>query len=138
MTVTEVFVYALHTITGVSYATHCDPNGQGKRNNKHIRGILKLSKHKAKIIKRILVNLHECIKTKNTHTDDPFFHKEKGKEAVILEGSIEECTITDLLEDNMGYRNTTIMVNAHRIDKELGIVGRNAGMNAAKRMAAQY
>ena len=87
------------------------------------------------LIKRILVNVNECTKTKTTYTGDSFFHKKKGKEAVILEGNVEEIIIAEWLEANIGYRNTTIMVNVHMIDEGLGIVGRSVVMNAAKRMA---
>ena len=38
------------------------------------------------------------------------------------------------MEDNMGFRNTTVMVNQHRRDEGRGPVGRNAVMNAFDRM----
>ena len=94
-----------------------------------------MSKRKGMLIKRVLVNVNECTKTKTTYTGDPFFHKNKGKEAVILEDSAEETIIADWIEENMGYRNDTMIVSAHRIDEGLGVVGRSAVMNAANRIA---
>ena len=53
---------------------------------------------------------------------------------MILEDSVEERIIVDWLEANMGYHNATIMVNAHRMDEGLEIIGRSAVINSTKRM----
>ena len=58
-------------------------------------------------------------KIKIPYTGDHFFIRKKGKEAMILEGSIEKCIIADWLEVNMGYHNKTIIVSAHMINKGL-------------------
>jgi len=54
-------------------------------------------------------------------TGDPSFHKKTGKDAVILEGSVEETIIADWLEAYIGYRNTTIIKITHMLEKGLGI-----------------
>ena len=55
-----------------------------------------------------------------------------------MKGSAEKCIIADWLEANMSYRNTNIMVNTHRMDKGLEIIGRSVVMNAAKHIVATY
>ena len=47
---------------------------------------------------------------------------------------MEEIIIADWLEASMIFLNTTIMVNTHRINEGLLIVGRSNVMSDAKRM----
>ena len=42
---------------------------------KYVRIFFRLSKRKGMLIKRVLVNVNECKKTKTTYTGNPFFHK---------------------------------------------------------------
>ena len=65
------------------------------RNNQTYYDRFILSTRKGMLIKRILVHVNECTKTKTTYTGDPFFHKKAGKEAIILEGSVEEKIIVN-------------------------------------------
>ena len=60
--------------------------------------------------------------------------KNKGRPRIISPGSSDEGIIADWMEDNMGFRNTTVMVNQHRRDEGRGPVGKNAVMNAFDRM----
>ena len=64
-----------------------------------------------------------------------FSIRNTGKETVILEGNVEDTIIADWLEANIDYHNATIVVNTHRIDEGLGIVGISVVMSTAKRMA---
>ena len=57
-----------------------------------------------------------------------------GRPNMIEAGSPEEFIIADWMEANLGFRNTTIMVNQHRIDEGRVPVGRNTVMNAFNRM----
>ena len=58
----------------------------------------------------------------------------EGRPPIIEEGSIEEQLIADWMEDNMGFRNTTILINSYRLDEGKIPVSRSAVMNAFDRM----
>ena len=58
----------------------------------------------------------------------------KGRPPVIEEGSLEEHLIADWMEDNMGFRNTTILINNYRVEEGKIPVSRSAVMNAFDRM----
>ena len=53
---------------------------------------------------------------------------------IIEEGSPDEALIMDWMEDNMGFRQTTIFLNQHRVDEGRVPVGRSAVMSAFDRM----
>ena len=61
----------------------------------------------------------------------------KGQPALIVPGSTEEAIIADWMEMNLGFRNTMVMVNTHRVEEGRQPVSRNAVMNAFDRMAPQ-
>ena len=61
-------------------------------------------------------------------------YKNKGSPTLILPGSSEGGIIADWMEDNTGFRNTTVMVNQHRRGEGRRPVWRNTVMNAFDRM----
>ena len=57
-----------------------------------------------------------------------------GRPAVIEPGSVDEGLLADWMEDNHGFRQTTIFLNQHRTEEGRMPVRRNAVMNAVDRM----
>ena len=53
---------------------------------------------------------------------------------LILPGSVEEGLIADWMEAGLGFRHTTTMVNQHRREEGLRIVGRSCVMSTFDRM----
>ena len=58
----------------------------------------------------------------------------KGRPSVIEQGSHEEQLIADWMEENMGFRTTTILINHYRVEEGKIPVSRSAVMNAFDRM----
>ena len=78
--------------------------------------------------------LVECVKNKIRYDGRDRRRTNKGRPAMIDTGSPEKGIIADWMEAGLGFRNTTIMVNRHRVDEVRVPVGRNAVMNAFDRM----
>ena len=54
---------------------------------------------------------------------------------VIEAGSKDECLLADWLEDNLGFRRVTELLNEYRVDEARLPVERSAVMNAFNRMS---
>ena len=89
------------------------------------------------MVRRALESVLYCDHNKIKYNGHDKRRFNKGTPALILPGSTEEAIIADRVEMNLGFRNTTVMVNSHRVEEGRPPVGRNAVMNAFDRMAPQ-
>ena len=94
---------------------------------------LKIESSKRRTIKSVLDKLDECINKKIKFSPTGIYQS-LGPKIIIKEGSYEECIIADWMEQGLGFRMTTLMVNQHRLEEDLLPVGRNCVMNAFYRM----
>ena len=93
-----------------------------------------LNRQQRRKVRRILESVHEC-RFRNTDYDGRSKRKyNKGRTILILPGSVEEGLIADWMEAGLGFRHTTTMVNQHRREEGLRIVGRSCVMSTFDRM----
>ena len=100
----------------------------------HICEVFHLPKSHRRRIRRVLKNFNE-----SKHKNIPFDGRDKrecntGRPTLIQPGSSDEGLITDLMENNMGFIQTTVMLNEHHRGQGKHPVGRNAVMSAFDRM----
>ena len=100
----------------------------------HICDVFKLPSKKRRVVRRILDDLRWCEQRKAKFNGKDKRQHNKGRPVVIVPGSSDESIIADWMECNLGFRNTLIMVNTHRVEEGRQPVGRNAIMNAFDRM----
>ena len=78
---------------------------------------------------------HNTTKKKNKSYDGRDVRRENtGRPVEIEVGSVDEALLADWMEDNLGFRQTTIFLNQHRTDEGRQPVGRSAVMAAFDRM----
>ena len=100
----------------------------------HICDVFHLKSKKRRMIRRILLGVQWCEKQGFKYNGKDRRQYNPGRVALILPGSKEEHIIADWMEANLGFRNTLLMVNSHRVEEGLMPVGRNAIMTAFDRM----
>ena len=87
---------------------------------------LKQSKHR-RFVKNILTNVHHCFNIRQPylgHSGQKLGGS--GRQCIIKEGSVEEQIIANWMEQGLGFRQTTLMVNQHRREEGMRLVGRSA------------
>ena len=96
--------------------------------------IFNLPHCKRRVVRWILKDIAWCEKRNIKFNGKDKRQYNKGRPAAILDGSGDESIIADWMEMKLGFRNTLIMVNTHRVDEGRQPVGCNAIMNAFDRM----
>ena len=100
-----------------------------------IRKVWNIPQTHSRYIKRILTRVNE-LQLKNV----PYTGQSgqqlggSGRKPLIQQGSMEEQIIADWMEQGLGFRQTTKMVNQHRRDQGLTLVGRSAVRNHFEKM----
>ena len=83
-------------------------------------------------IRILLKEVRKCVSEGRIYKG--FTDRKWGKSSLLTSGSKEEHIIADWMEQGLGFRWTTMMVNHYRREVGLTIVGRNAVMYAFHRM----
>ena len=98
-----------------------------------LRKKLRLPQHTRRKIRRTLSKILECMV--NAEPFDGTLGKSTGRPILINSGSTEEELIANWMEQHLGFRMTTMLVNEHRREEGKERVGVSAVMNAFYRLA---
>ena len=85
------------------------------------------------MVRRVLDAATDCAVT-NKDYDSKNRRQNKGRPELISPVPVEEDLLALWVDTGLGFRNTTIMINQHFGEEELGFVGRNCVMNIFDRM----
>ena len=103
---------------------------EGKnRTINHICDVFKISKRKRRIVKRILNDILTQEHLRKPYDGRDIRRSNQGRPRVIESGSVDEGILVDYIEDNNGFRQTTIFLNQHRTEERRMPVGRSAVMS---------
>ena len=118
-----------------SLSSPCRSTWEGKNGTiNHICDGFKVLKRKRRIVKRILNDILTQEYIKKPYDGRDMRRRNQVRSSVIEPGSVDEGLLVDWMEDNDGFRQTTIFLNQHRTKEGRMHVGRSAVMNALDRM----
>ena len=95
----------------------------------HISDIFVAEKKKRRVVRRILNEVTITRQLKIPYDGLDYRRNNQGRPIMIEAGNADEALITDWMEDNMGFRQTTIFLNQHRVKEERVPAGRSAVMS---------
>ena len=91
-----------------------------------------MPKKKWKSVKRVLLAVNKAKKYGLQYSGRTI--GDAGQPITIIRGSTEESIIANWMENELGFRNTTIVVDEYSTNVGKKHVGRNASMNSFMRM----